>query len=56
MENENDLKNQNNQTNTEEILYLNVELSELYAKTEVKQFYENKTNHQLELKVNIPLT
>ena len=56
MENENDLENQNNQTNKEEILNLNVELSELYAKTEVKQFYENKTNHPLELKVNIPLT
>ena len=51
MENENN----NKKTNTEKILNLNVELSELYAKTEVIQFYENETNHPLELKVNIPL-
>ena len=55
MENENDLNDKNKQTNIEKILNLNVELSELYAKTEVKQFYENETNHPLELKVNIPL-
>ena len=38
----------------EEILYLNIELSEIYAKTEVTQYYENKTDHPLELKVKIP--
>ena len=41
--------------NKEEILYLNIELSEIYAKTEVTQHYENKTEHPLELKVNISL-
>ena len=39
----------------EETLYLNIELSEIYAKTEVTQYYENKTDHPLELKVKIPL-
>jgi len=41
--------------NKEEILYFNIELSEIYAKTEVTQYYENKTDHPLELKVNISL-
>ena len=41
--------------NKEEILYLNIELSEIYAKTEITQYYENKTDHPLELKVNISL-
>ena len=40
----------------EEILYLNIELSEIYAKTEVTQYYENKTDHPLELKINIPFS
>ena len=42
--------------NKEEILYYNIELSEIYAKTEVTQYYENKTDHPLELKVNISLS